>query len=64
MKILVTGAGGFLGVHVVERLLAHGYTDIRCMLRDPAKADRLTKISESYPNAQLEFCYGNLILLC
>ena len=60
MKILVTGAGGFLGVHVVERLLAHGYTDIRCMLRDPAKADRLTKISESYPNAQLEFCYGNL----
>ena len=60
MKILVTGAGGFLGVHVVERLLAHGYTDIRCLLRDPAKADRLTKISESYPKAQLEFCYGNL----
>jgi nucleoside-diphosphate-sugar epimerase len=60
MKILVTGAGGFLGVHVVERLLAHGHTDIRCMLRDPAKADRLTKISASHPNAQLEFCYGNL----
>jgi len=60
LKILVTGAGGFLGVRVVERLLAHGYTDIRCLLRDPAKADRLTKIAESYPDAQLEFCYGNL----
>ena len=60
MKILVTGAGGFLGAHVVDRLLAHGYTDIRCLLRDPAKADRLTKIAESYPDAQLEFCYGNL----
>ena len=60
MKILVTGAGGFLGVHVVERLLAHGYTNIRCLLRDPAKADRLTQISGSHPNARLEFCYGNL----
>ncbi len=60
MKILVTGSGGFLGVHVVERLLAHGHTDIRCMLRDPAKADRLTKLSASYPEAHLEFCYGNL----
>lgn len=60
MKILVTGAGGFLGSHVVERLLAHGYTDIRCVLRDPAKADRLARISASYPNAHLEFCYGNL----
>ena len=60
MKILVTGAGGFLGVHVVERLLAHGFTDIRCLLRDPAKADRLTTISASYPEAELEFCYGNL----
>lgn len=60
MKILVTGAGGFLGARVVERLLAHGYTDIRCFLRDPEKAARLTKISESYPEAQLEFCYGNL----
>ncbi len=60
MKILVTGAGGFLGVHVVERLLAHGYTDIRCLLRDPEKAVRLTKLSESYPEAELEFCYGNL----
>jgi nucleoside-diphosphate-sugar epimerase len=60
LKVLVTGAGGFLGVRVVERLLAHGYADIRCFLRDRAKAERLLALSESYPDAQLELCFGNL----
>jgi nucleoside-diphosphate-sugar epimerase len=57
---LVTGAGGFLGVRVVERLLAHGYTDIRCFLRDSGKAERLLALSQSHPGAQLEFFFGNL----
>ncbi len=60
MKILVTGAGGFLGVHVVERLLAHGYRDIRCTLRDRNKAQGLVEVAKAYADSQLEFSYGNL----
>jgi nucleoside-diphosphate-sugar epimerase len=60
MKILVTGAGGFLGKAIVERLLAHGQTDIRCMLRDPSKAGGLEAIAARYPQAQLEFIRANL----
>lgn len=60
MKVLVTGAGGFLGVHVVERLLAHDHFDVRCFLRDPSKATALNRVSQSYPAARLEICRGNL----
>ncbi|MGC9158932.1 MAG: NAD-dependent epimerase/dehydratase family protein [Terracidiphilus sp.] len=60
MKVLVTGAGGFLGARVVERLLVHGYTDIRCFLRDRGKTDKLSALAGSYPEARLELCFGNL----
>jgi nucleoside-diphosphate-sugar epimerase len=60
VKILVTGAGGFLGVRVVERLLADGYKDIRCLLRDPRKAAKLYELRAAYPDANLQFVVGNL----
>ncbi len=60
MKILVTGAGGFLGKAIVERLLAHGQTDLRCMLRDPSKSRGLEEIAARYPGAKLEFVTVNL----
>lgn len=60
MKVLVTGAGGFLGVRVVERLVAHGYTEIRCLLRDASKAERIRQIAYSHAGDKLEICYGNL----
>src|SRR5580704_5938090 len=60
MKVLVTGAAGFLGKAVVERLLAHGYTDIRCNVRRKANTHALDALSRRYPDARLEYCVGNL----
>jgi nucleoside-diphosphate-sugar epimerase len=60
VKILVTGAGGFLGARVVERLLAHGQKDIRCFLRDAGKAEKLRAIAQAYPDARVEYMSGNL----
>jgi nucleoside-diphosphate-sugar epimerase len=60
MKVLVTGAGGFLGTAVLERLLAHGYTDIRCNLRRQAAIPKLDALRKRYPRATVEYCIGNL----
>jgi nucleoside-diphosphate-sugar epimerase len=60
VKLLVTGASGFLGTAVVERLLAHGYTDIRCNVRRKANTHALDSLSERYPNASIEYSIANL----
>ncbi len=41
MKALVTGANGFLGVHVVSALLARGH-EVRALIRATAKGDDLS----------------------
>ncbi|MEW6408929.1 MAG: complex I NDUFA9 subunit family protein [Nitrospirota bacterium] len=38
--ILVTGATGFVGGHLIKRLIAEGYK-IRCLVRDPSKASMI-----------------------
>jgi nucleoside-diphosphate-sugar epimerase len=60
LKILVTGAGGFLGKAIVQRLLVHGQMDVRCMLRDTSKAKGLEEIAARFPGAKLEFVSVNL----
>ena len=60
MKILLTGAGGFVGKRILERLLAHGQTDIRCMLRDTSKGAALQTIAATHPTAQVELFAANL----
>jgi nucleoside-diphosphate-sugar epimerase len=48
MKVLVTGASGFLGGHVVERLAARG-DRVRAMVRATSKKEHLVKL----PNVEL-----------
>jgi len=60
MSILVTGASGFLGGAVVQRLLAHGERSLRCFIRPTSNTTRLKELQALYPNANLEFVVGNL----
>jgi len=52
-KILVTGANGFLAVHIVEILLKKGYA-VRGVIRSPDKGEHLKKIFAKYGD-KLEF---------
>jgi nucleoside-diphosphate-sugar epimerase len=61
MKRLVTGAGGFLGRAVVERLLALPGADVRCLVRSADQAERLRAQADLHPAARLEVVTGNLL---
>jgi nucleoside-diphosphate-sugar epimerase len=60
MKVLVTGSNGFLGAALVERLLAHGENDIRCLVRPGSSRTRLEALQARYPEAGLELFVGTL----
>ncbi|WP_437781910.1 NAD-dependent epimerase/dehydratase family protein [Sorangium sp. So ce1097] len=59
MKVLVTGSNGFLGSALVDRLLAHGETDLRCLVRPASNRARLEEIEERR-GAALEVAVGSL----
>jgi nucleoside-diphosphate-sugar epimerase len=59
--ILVTGAAGFLGAAVIQKLLASGNTNLRCFLRPGSDRSRIERLRESYPDAQIDTCVGNLL---
>jgi nucleoside-diphosphate-sugar epimerase len=54
MKILVTGANGFLGKAVVWRLFEGGAKDVRCVVRPGRDESALTGIASRFPESRLE----------
>jgi len=52
MRVLITGANGFLSGHIVHELLRGGYT-VRAMMRSGAKAPALSGLN-------IEIVYGNI----
>jgi nucleoside-diphosphate-sugar epimerase len=53
MKVLVTGASGFLGSHVVEQLVKAGH-DVRALVRRSSNRDFLERLG------RVEFVYGGI----
>jgi uncharacterized protein YbjT (DUF2867 family) len=52
MKILVTGATGFIGSHLTTALVDKGY-DVRCLVRKTSNIELLKKIG-------VELVYGDI----
>lgn len=60
--ILVTGANGFIGSRVVERLLRLGFHRLRCFVRPSAKPGRAEALSAlCREGARIEILRGNLL---
>jgi len=51
-KVLITGASGFIGGHLAERLIEQG-NELRCLVRKTSNVENL-------PAAKIEFVYGDL----
>lgn len=60
MKVLVTGATGFLGGPLVERLLAQGERDLRITVRPGSNRSRVAAAAARYPDARVDYVTANL----
>jgi len=60
VKVLVTGATGFLGTALVGRLLARGEKDLRCLVRAGSDGSALEALARAHPDAKVERFVGSL----
>jgi nucleoside-diphosphate-sugar epimerase len=61
MKILVTGAGGFLGRRIVDSLLRSGAGHVCIHVRQAPPAGMVEGLREAYPQAVIETVQANLL---
>lgn len=62
MKILVTGAGGFLGKQIARSLLMQGNLDLRLHFRNKAPSGLIESLQKEFPQAQIEPVAANLLV--
>jgi len=53
-KVIVTGANSFLGVHIVEALLAEGALEVACLVRDHPGHSATERFAEALREYRLE----------
>ena len=60
--ILITGAAGFIGSHVVEVLIERGFRNLICFVRPTSKLSRLEALIKSAPSGtHVQVLEGNLL---
>ncbi|KOY01020.1 non-ribosomal peptide synthetase [Pseudomonas nunensis] len=53
-KVIVTGANSFVGVHIVEALLASGATEVACLVRDGGGQSAAERFAQALRENRLE----------
>lgn len=53
-KIIVTGANSFVGVHIVEALLAAGATEVACLVRESAGQSAASRFAQALREYRME----------
>ncbi|AHC32730.1 MULTISPECIES: amino acid adenylation domain-containing protein [unclassified Pseudomonas] len=53
-KVIVTGANSFIGVHIVEALLAGGATEVACLVRELPGQPAATRFAQALSEYRLE----------
>lgn len=61
MKVLITGAGGFLGKRIAHSLLNQGCEALRLHFRQNPPAGMIERLRQDFPQAQIETAQANLL---
>ena len=59
--VLITGANGFIGSKVVEKVVEQGFTKVRCFVRSAIASESLRQVIETAGTARIEIVRGNLL---
>lgn len=60
-SVLITGANGFIGAKVVERLLDYGFTNVRCFVKPSSESRLRETIGRSSTQNSVQILTGNLL---